>query len=54
MIVTVPEKPVAGEEVVVYFNRNASEILKGRPSINLTYGFNKWDGWFKNNPEVSP
>lgn len=43
MIVTVPEKPVAGEEFIVYFNRNASDILRGRPTIQMKYGFNKWE-----------
>ena len=43
MIVTVPEKPVAGEEFIVYFNRNASDALRGRPMIQMKYGFNKWE-----------
>ena len=28
MLLTVPEKPVAGEELIVYFNRNASDSLR--------------------------
>lgn len=28
MLVTVPEHPVAGEELVIYFNRNASDALR--------------------------
>ncbi len=43
MIVTVPETPVAGEELVVYFNRNTSDALRGSPRIQMQYGFNKWE-----------
>jgi starch synthase len=28
MVVLVPERPVAGEELVIYFNRNASDALR--------------------------
>ena len=28
MIVTVPERPAAGEELIIYFNRNTSETLR--------------------------
>ena len=28
LLVTVPEVPVAGEEVVLYFNKNQSEALR--------------------------
>ena len=28
MVVMVPEQPVAGEELIVYFNRNASDQLR--------------------------
>ena len=27
----------------MYFNRNASEALRGRPTIQMKYGFNKWE-----------
>ena len=27
----------------MYFNRNASDQLRGRPAINLMFGFNKWE-----------
>ncbi|KAG2492408.1 hypothetical protein HYH03_009353 [Edaphochlamys debaryana] len=43
MIITVPEKPVAGAPMQLYFNRNQSEKLKSRPHIVLQYGFNSWE-----------
>ncbi|GLC71233.1 hypothetical protein PLESTF_001092900 [Pleodorina starrii] len=43
MIITVPEKPVAGAPMQLYFNRNQSDKLRHRPHIVLQYGFNQWE-----------
>ncbi|EFJ40335.1 hypothetical protein VOLCADRAFT_99865 [Volvox carteri f. nagariensis] len=43
MIITVPEKPVAGAPMKLYFNRNQSEKLRHRPHIVLQYGYNHWE-----------
>ncbi|PNW82516.1 hypothetical protein CHLRE_06g282000v5 [Chlamydomonas reinhardtii] len=43
MIITVPEKPVAGAPLQMYFNRNQSEKLRNRPHIVMQYGFNHWE-----------
>ncbi|GIL88159.1 hypothetical protein Vretimale_14076 [Volvox reticuliferus] len=43
MIITVPEKPVAGAPMKLYFNRNQSDKLRHRPHIVLQYGFNQWE-----------
>uniref|UniRef100_A0A7R9VX43 starch synthase n=1 Tax=Chlamydomonas euryale TaxID=1486919 RepID=A0A7R9VX43_9CHLO len=43
MLVTVPDIPVAGEELVIYFNRNCSDALRDKARIFLQYGFNNWE-----------
>eukprot|EP00879_Flechtneria_rotunda_P006859 GHRR01007204.1.p1 GENE.GHRR01007204.1~~GHRR01007204.1.p1 ORF type:complete len:854 (+),score=377.20 GHRR01007204.1:300-2861(+) len=43
LIFTVPEKPVAGCDVVVYYNRTQSEPLRERNRIQLCLGFNQWE-----------
>lgn len=37
MIVTVPERPAAGEELIIYFNRNTSETLRW---VGVAVGWN--------------
>jgi len=43
MILTVPEKPVAGADCVVYFNRAQSEMLWDRNRLQMILGFNAWE-----------
>ena len=42
LVVTVPEVPVAGEQCLVFLNRQQSEALRSRPRVQLHYGFNRW------------
>ena len=41
MVTTVPEVPVAGEECILFFNRQQSESLRERPRVELHFGFNR-------------
>ncbi|CAD7699185.1 unnamed protein product [Ostreobium quekettii] len=40
---TVPEVPVAGADVVVYFNKNVSEPLRYSHNVQLRLAFNEWE-----------
>jgi starch synthase len=40
---TVPEKPRAGEDAMMYFNRASSTVLRDRPSIKMILSFNGWE-----------
>ncbi|CAG9465646.1 unnamed protein product [Pedinophyceae sp. YPF-701] len=43
LVCTVPEKPVAGAPLRVYFNRGRSETLRNRPRITLRAACNSWE-----------
>ena len=39
---TIPDKPRAGEDAIIYFNRMSSTVLRDRPSIKMILSFNGW------------
>jgi len=43
MLVTVPEQPVAGEDVVIYFNKSQSDALRSKSKVFIQFGFNHWE-----------
>eukprot|EP00775_Hariotina_reticulata_P004294 gene4294-4546_t len=43
LMFTVPEKPVGGCDVVLYYNRTQSEPLRERNRIQCIIGFNQWE-----------
>lgn len=43
LMFTVPEKPVAGCDVVIYYNRTQSEVLRDRNRIQAVLGYNHWE-----------
>ncbi|WIA17469.1 hypothetical protein OEZ85_014309 [Tetradesmus obliquus] len=43
LIFTVPEKPVAGADIMIYYNRTQSEALRERNRIQATLGYNAWE-----------
>lgn len=42
LITTVPEVPVAGEDCIVYLNRQQTDALRQRPRVMMHYGFNRF------------
>jgi hypothetical protein len=48
-VFTVPEKPVAGEEVMVYFNKMQSEVLRcergGWAAVCAAFARSGWWWW---------
>ena len=54
MLLTVPENPVAGEELILYFNRNASDSLRSvRTTVAADPDFSFMVMWWNNGHAIN-